>query len=92
MAHFLGTGGQDVGRALSMLGICGGISFKRNFHNHSLAIGRKIVKICDEIIQEAKNEEIIQTIIENQELQDEQQCNLDQFEDIKNNDYSKIKK
>ena len=54
MAYFLGTGEQDVGRALSVLSVCGEIRFEHNFHNHSREIWRKIVKICDEIIQEGK--------------------------------------
>ena len=37
-----GTGGQDVGRAMSILGVGGGISFERNYHRHSPSIGIKL--------------------------------------------------
>ena len=38
-AFSLGTGGNDVGKALSMLEIGGGMSFERNFAKHSPQIG-----------------------------------------------------
>ena len=53
MAYFLGTGGQDVGRSMSILGVGGGISFERSFYRHAPKIGTSIIKICDTIITEA---------------------------------------
>ena len=44
MAFFLGTGGQDVGRAMSILGVGGGIPFERSYHRHAPAIGKKSLK------------------------------------------------
>ena len=63
MPFFLGTGGY-IGRAMSILGVGGGIWFERSYHRHSPAIGRTIIKICDDIIFEAQNKEILVSLKE----------------------------
>ena len=59
---YIGTGGRDISRVMSMMRVGGASSFERSFSQHSLNIYKIIRKVCDEIIYKALVGETIATI------------------------------
>ena len=60
----MGAGEQDVDQTMSILGVRGGISFDRSYHRHAPNIGESIIEVCDQIIIDARNKEILATVKE----------------------------
>jgi hypothetical protein len=59
---FLGVGGSDISKLLSMMGLNGGLSFERNFSRNAPAIMEPIREECAMIIEGAFKNEIIATL------------------------------
>ena len=54
----LGTGGKDIGKALTMMGVPGGRHFERSFHRHASHVS-SVVRSCNKrIIEESSIVEI----------------------------------
>ena len=58
----IGTGGSDVGKLMTMMGVTGGRSFKRSFYRSATFVQKKILKRCRVIINTVLREEINLTI------------------------------
>ena len=58
----IGTGGSDVGKLMTMMGVTGGRSFKRSFYRSATFVQKKILKRCRVIVNTALREEINLTI------------------------------
>ena len=58
-AYMIGTGGFDICRVMTMLGISGGSVFERQFYRCSNYIHDKIIQVCVKVVQDALDEEIM---------------------------------
>ena len=63
-SFYLGTGAEDIGNALSFLGVPGGHSWKNHFFKHSEEVNSKIIGLCEEIVREGLECEITAVIKE----------------------------
>ena len=61
-AFMIGTGGSDIGKLLTMMGVSDGSSFERSFNRSANFVHQKILKRCREIVESALREEINLTI------------------------------
>jgi hypothetical protein len=66
-AFYLGTSGYDIERMSTFLGFNGGLGFERMFHRSMNEVVSKLVEICSEIILEAREKEIEETIKDKQQ-------------------------
>ena len=60
----IGTGGSDVGKLLTMMGVHGDASFERFFYRSANFVQQKILKRCRAIVDSSLREEINLTIEE----------------------------
>ena len=63
-SFYLGTGAEDIGNALSFLGVPGGHSWMNHFFKHSKEVNSKIIGLCEEIVREGLECEITAVIKE----------------------------
>jgi len=61
-AFYIGTGGFDIGNVTAFLGIPGGKSWERTYHRHSSSMTKHIMKVAEDEMRGALNEEIEATI------------------------------
>ena len=54
----IGTGGSDVGKLLTLMGVNGGSSFERSFHRSAIFVLQKILKGRRDIVDSTLREEI----------------------------------
>ena len=57
-SFYVGTGGQDVGSILTFLGVPGGHSWHNIFHKNSETVNRRIIELCEVIVEEGLKMEI----------------------------------
>jgi hypothetical protein len=57
-AYMIGTGGFDICRVMTMMGISGGPVFERQFYKCSAYIHHKIIEVCAKVVRDALDEEI----------------------------------
>ena len=60
----MGTGAEDVGRFMSMIGVGGGPAFKHQFYLNQWASCRIILRRCRAIVRNAMLEKIAMTMRE----------------------------
>ena len=63
-SFYLGTGADDIGNALSFMGVPGGHSWKNHFFRHSEEVNSKIIGLGEEIVREGLEGEITSVIKE----------------------------
>ena len=63
-SFMIGTGGHDVGKLLTMMGIPGGSSFERGFYRHGQHVHDRIIKRCRAIIDRSLRDELKTTVTE----------------------------
>ena len=63
-AYYAGTGGSDIGNVSAFLGIPGGKSFERTYHRHSPSMTKHIMKVAEDAMLGALNDEIEASIRE----------------------------
>ena len=64
MLLYVGTGGLDIGLINSCQGISGSESWEQAYTRHSNPVMKAIIKVVDEIIREALDEEVALTVKE----------------------------
>ena len=57
-SFYVGTGGQDVASILTFLGVPGGHSWHNIFHKNSETVNRRIIELCEVIVEEGLMMEI----------------------------------
>ena len=62
-AFMIGTGGYDVGKLFTMVGIPGGSSFERDFYRHEQYVHDRTIKRYKRIIDRSHRDEIRATVI-----------------------------
>ena len=63
-AYYTGTGGFDIGNVTAFLGIPGGKSWERTYHRHSPSMTKLIMKVAEDAMLGALDDEIEATIRE----------------------------
>ena len=64
-SFFIGTGGCDIAKGLTVVGLGAALSFERNFSNHSLKLPFSTRKVCGGMIHDPFVEEVPLTYKEN---------------------------
>ena len=59
LAYMIGTGGFDICRIMTILGVGGGPEFERQFYRCSNFIHEKIIQVCVNVVQDALHEEMM---------------------------------
>ena len=53
-----GTGGLDISRTLTMIGLGGGVKFEKFFFRNAPLVHRKILAVVNKLIKESLNNEV----------------------------------
>ena len=63
-AYYTGTGGLDIGNVSAFFGIPGGKSWERTYHRHSPSMTKHIMKVAEDAMLGALDDEIEVTMRE----------------------------
>ena len=61
VGYMIGTGGFDISRVMTMIGIEGGSSFERQFYRSGSYVHEVVMGVCKDVVDEALREEMVVT-------------------------------